>query len=312
MKRIVLIGISLAVSSVLAVASQSNVNNQDLNITNTKIGKNSTILSILPKNRIIIEQKTKEGQRILDNIKQYKKYLKYKEVKVAQVEKNSCKINILEIAVSKLIKKVNILKENNTKMQHSLNKNLTLLKNENKRLKISLDKNLTSLKNENKKLKVSLDKNLTLLKERSSDLKTSFLRDQETTTSFNSMAPKNSKLICSKKKILVKDNISRKEIYASYVRFINPQRYQATKNLFIYNLPVLGISPLKKVEIKKGTSFIADMWTYAGWIHAKGKGWVKGYKLNPKFLQKKVSKKYIIIKPKYKIIESCTKKLKKD
>lgn len=276
MKRIVLIGISLAVSSVLAVASQSNVNNQDLNITNTKIGKNSTILSILPKNRIIIEQKTKEGQRILDNIKQYKKYLKYKEVKVAQVEKNSCKINILEIAVSKLIKKVNILKENNTKMQHSL------------------------------------DKNLTLLKERSSDLKTSFLRDQETTTSFNSMAPKNSKLICSKKKILVKDNISRKEIYASYVRFINPQRYQATKNLFIYNLPVLGISPLKKVEIKKGTSFIADMWTYAGWIHAKGKGWVKGYKLNPKFLQKKVSKKYIIIKPKYKIIESCTKKLKKD
>jgi len=53
------------------------------------------------------------------------------------------------------------------------------------------------------------------------------------------------------------------------------------------------------------------MWTYAGWVHAMNKGWVKGYKLYPKFVQKKVKNKKNY-KVKYKEVEDCKKVLVKD
>jgi hypothetical protein len=49
------------------------------------------------------------------------------------------------------------------------------------------------------------------------------------------------------------------------------------------------------------------MWTYAGWVHAQGKGWIKGYKLSPKFFQKKIKKSSSHIKPHYEEVENCKK-----
>ena len=83
---------------------------------------------------------------------------------------------------------------------------------------------------------------------------------------------------CVDKKYLDTSNISK-----SYYSFDKDKEFRVTYNVAgTFNLPVLGID--REKLLKKGTTFKADMYTKAGWVHIKNGNWVKGYKLYPRML----------------------------
>jgi len=117
--------------------------------------------------------------------------------------------------------------------------------------------------------------------------------------------PEKYKMVCTKKKVRVSHKYTVGEIEGSFIKFNKPKEFRAGVDLYGYVEPVLYAKHTDKPLFKRGQKFEGDMWTYAGWIHVKGtKYWVKGYKLVPKVLQKKVPGKY-------KVVEDCKKVLVK-
>jgi len=157
---------------------------------------------------------------------------------------------------------------------------------------------LENINNKLKKENINLSNELTKTLEKTKDLN-------------QILEPKKEELICTTKKVLVKKSVNEKVIEGSYKKFKRNQTFTARNDLSIYILPILG-SEKTEYSLKKGESFVADKWTYAGWVHVKDKGWVKGYKLNPIFSQKKVKgkKTKFKFKPIYKEVQDCRKVIK--
>lgn len=92
--------------------------------------------------------------------------------------------------------------------------------------------------------------------------------------------------------VVTKVYIDKEQIKYSYQKYPEPKRFTvATKKAYIYNYPALYGTKIIG-EMHRGDVFEADMFTYPGWVHAKGKGWLRGFKLFPKVLydEKKVDK----------------------
>jgi len=88
------------------------------------------------------------------------------------------------------------------------------------------------------------------------------------------------------------------DIEKSFYVYKTPRTFKVTRVAGTFKNPILGLK--RKKLLKKGETFIGDMYTKAGWVHIKGGDWVKGYKVYPRVLnkttkedQKKWATKYI-------------------
>lgn len=87
--------------------------------------------------------------------------------------------------------------------------------------------------------------------------------------------------------IITKVYIDKEQIKYSYNKYKKPKKFTVmTKTAYIYNYPALYGTEIIG-EFHKGDTFYGDMFTYPGWVHAEGKGWVRGFKLKPKVLYDK-------------------------
>ena len=110
-------------------------------------------------------------------------------------------------------------------------------------------------------------------------------------------------------KIVTKVFIDKDQIKYSYKKFKEPKTFTvASSKAYIYDYPAL-LGTKKVGMLKRGEKFVADMFTYPGWVHYPGKGWLRGFKLKPKvlYMKDKVNKSkeksaYVYVKEKV-----CTK-----
>lgn len=95
------------------------------------------------------------------------------------------------------------------------------------------------------------------------------------------------KLYCQDKKWSISD------VKGSFIKFKEPQKFKiASNNVYEYKNPILNSKKSKEVSLKKGSYIEGDMFTKAGWVHVKDGGWIKGYLVFPKVLQKKDNNVY--------------------
>lgn len=80
----------------------------------------------------------------------------------------------------------------------------------------------------------------------------------------------------------VSKKYTQEELNFSFMKIQEKEFTVQSNSVYFYKNPVLGEKALSKKL--QGESFIADMYTNAGWVHAKDHGWVKGYFLLPKVL----------------------------
>jgi len=220
---------------------------------------------------IVLDKNSKAGQLILKSQKEYLKLLKKKIINtkinenvIEQIRENNCEINNIKIVLAQLIKEVEEIKKSKASKEE-LEKLYKLVQLQSKKIK-KLEKELK----DNKKNKIILISN-----------EINYL---------NKYIKKKNEKICKVVKIpIYKTKYSLANIEKSYVKYSKPKDFVAKKDLVQYNYPFLWAKTGKYPIIKKGIYFKGDMWTYAGWVHVKNQGWVRGFLLSPKVLQKKVN-----------------------
>lgn len=77
-----------------------------------------------------------------------------------------------------------------------------------------------------------------------------------------------------------------KEVKGSYSDY----RYDKTFTVSVdaleeYEMPVLSANKVNRGMLTKGTQFVADKYTKAGWVHVKDGGWVRGFLIYPRVFQ---------------------------
>jgi len=219
---------------------------------------------------IILSKNTKAGQIILKSQKEYLELLKKRimnaqinENIIRQIRENNCEINNIKIVLARLIEEVERIKRTKAskKELQELYRLIQMQSNKIKELKKEL--------RESKNAKLNLINN-------------------EINYLNRYIKNKTTKKVCRVIKIPVyKTKYSLKDIQGSYIKYPKPKEFIAQKNLIQYNYPLLWAKTNKYPIIKKGTHFKGDMWTYAGWVHVENQGWVRGFLLYPKVLQKK-------------------------
>lgn len=76
-----------------------------------------------------------------------------------------------------------------------------------------------------------------------------------------------------------------KGIEGSYFKYKTDKTFTVTYPLAGYfKYPILKIN--REGLLYKGDKFVSDMYTKAGWVHIKNKGWIKGYKIYPRVINK--------------------------
>lgn len=227
--------------------------------------------------KVFIDIDTKNGSEILKSELEYKSYLdkkidlaKKNQLRIESLQKQCDDINVLKIAVAKLIKNMN----NSNNQELNVN------------IKILMEK-VDTLSKENDKL----HKKDALNQAEIAKLKEAMKKLQGMSNNFKAPVAPKSELKCeSDKKDCITKTIrvvDKKTIKHSYYKMSPEKEFKVSRENFtyVYEYPVLGEKKLSK--LMKGDKFIADKYTAAGWVHAKGKGWVKGYVLSPKLLRKK-------------------------
>jgi len=190
-----------------------------------------------------------------------------KEIGKPQVVVNSCDINTMKIAIAKLINRLDSIdaRGNSNKAE------IDYLRNELAKLKASAP--------------VSSDGAILagVIHNGNKNAESAALKDKN--QSFN----KEGKVECVKYTTV---EIDKKKIRESYYHFPKLKSFKtAEKGVGIFEYPVL--SEKAKGVMPIGKTFKADKYTAAGWVHAKGYGWVKGYKLYPSIkYNKAVMKKW--------------------
>jgi len=169
----------------------------------------------------------------------------------------------------------------------ALNKVITILSAEKKALKYKIESNECDIN----KLKLAVAK-LINKGQKNSKFKTANL--------FKDIKGDKS---CTK--TLVPDEKTLKAVKGSYVKFENQIEYTAAMDLYAFDIPAVSSPYSTNIAITSGQTFMADKWTHAGWIHAVGIGWVKGYKLSPAFTQIKVKKNASVKAPTYENVTKC-------
>jgi len=112
---------------------------------------------------------------------------------------------------------------------------------------------------------------------------------------------KKPKVACKKKLVKVIDTSHIKESYFAYK---TPKKFKVTYNKAgEFEYPLID-SKVNKM-LHKNDRFEADMYTKAGWVHKVNGGWVKGYKLWPKVLNKTTKEDIKKWGMKYKTVEDC-------
>lgn len=220
---------------------------------------------------LVINKNTKAGQIILKSQKEYLKLLKKRiklsqinEVALQQIQKNNCEIENIKIVLAKLIQEMEKLKQTKASKKE-LKALYNLIEKQNKKIKQLQD----ALENSKKFKLESVQKKINFLNK--------FIKED-----------RKKEKICKVVKIPIYETAySLKDINKSYIKYKNSKEFVAQTNLLQYNYPLLWAKTNNYPVIKKGTHFKADMWTYAGWVHIQNQGWVRGFLLYPKVLQKK-------------------------
>lgn len=254
--------------------------------------------------KVFINVETKGGAEILSSELEYKQYLDKKlefsmkeQERIARLEAQCDQINVLKIAVSKLIKQIG-------EKPNSQNNQLIIIEIEKLKKEIEgLSKVNENLQLENSKFKEDIKKLNQALNKMSSKnakkLENNFLEDtkNKNVKIIPSSEDSNSTAIAEVKKVECDTTtvkvFNKKKIKESYYKFSPDKEFTVQENIKnntvkIYEFPVLGEPEIGKFT--PGEKFIADKYTAAGWVHAKGKGWVKGYLLSPKLLKSKTAK----------------------
>jgi hypothetical protein len=215
----------------------------------------STSLLAANNKNIYINVDSDTGSEILKSELEYKNFLiKKAEItalekkRIAQTQKNCEDIKLLKKAVAKLI-----LESQKNKFKKDVYKEEK--NNTNPINKKELTKNIFNVKTLKK---INLPNEI----EESKNIK--------------------DKKICTNKTKLIVD---KSKIHESYYKQKDTKYRVSRQKSYIYEYPVLGEKSIG--VIKHNETFIGDMYTAAGWVHAKNKGWVKGYLLSPKVLYDK-------------------------
>ena len=305
-----------AIVILLGLFSILNANNIDTNDTNNSIKEilnntvdiinkdiNNTkgkILKISNKNKQIVENYIKnKKEAVEENItttndknssKEVKREMKSNLKKISDIIKvdNTDKNTSITVTNKKIIEKISKLVEKLKNIEATVNKNTELIKNK-------CDNTLL------KKVSVKLIEDIHSIKDRISAIDSNISSIKMSIVKPFQVKPK---CVPHKELDLKK---SMKVLKGSFKRFKKEHTFTAKKDLKVYPLPELGVKPYTDINITKNTKFQADMFTYAGWIHAKEKGWVKGYLLKPAFLQIKKGNRKHSASPVFDVVSCKTK-----
>jgi len=220
---------------------------------------------------LVVDKNSTAGQIILKSQEEYLKLLK-KRIKMSQINtvaleqirENNCEIQNIKIVLAKLIQDVEKLKKDKASKKE-LKALYALIEKQNEKI----NQLKQSLKKEKKQKVQLIEKKIDFIDR------------------FVNKKHKDEKICRVVKVPVYKTQFSLKDISKSYVKYSTPKEFVAQADLLQYNYPLLWAKTDKYPAIKKGTHFKGDMWTYAGWVHVQGQGWVRGFLLYPKVLQKK-------------------------
>lgn len=208
------------------------------------------------KNFLYVNVNTEAGQEILKSEMEYKEYLN-KKLSKDMSEKGSVEayseLKNIKKAVAKLI-----LEQNSS----------SSLTKEFKELSIKVNKLEES--------DIKMSEELKLIQDDLNHFKDSkiFMLNKENNNNLNVK-----KVIENNYKV---KKYTQEELNYSFFKIQDKEFMVQNKHALFFKNPVLGEKSIdKKLQ---GESFIADMYTEAGWVHAKNYGWVKGYLLFPKIM----------------------------
>jgi len=200
---------------------------------------------------IYINKDSSAGQKLLKSELEYKDYLKNKAKMTEESKKRASQI-------AKNCEDIQMLKEAVAKLILKTESNSRKIKSSN------LKQEEKTNNNENYSVKE--------IKEIGAKL-------------YTKVENKKDKKICTTK---TKRIVDKSRIHESYYKMKDKEFKVVRKKAYIYKYPVLGEKNIGL--IKHNEKFIGDMYTAAGWVHVKNKGWVKGYLLSPKVLMDKTKK----------------------
>jgi len=77
------------------------------------------------------------------------------------------------------------------------------------------------------------------------------------------------------------------DVRGSYINFKHNKTFKIdSKKVREYELPILSAKRYSRDYLTKDSYIVADKYTKAGWIHIRNGGWIKGFLVYPRVLQK--------------------------
>lgn len=251
---------------------------------------------------VYINVDTKAGAELLKSEQEYKSYLDKKaeiteaeKERSSQLKKNCQDINSLKLAVAKLIVEFDKLKSEGKDSREKIaeiDQAFKMFKEAETRETVEIKKEMSNI-SEKAEGAMKAANNVNVAKEISmaedvaevdNTIKESASNKKELAKIEMSKEVK-AKTVCTTK---VVRTIDPKKIKQSYYDMEDKEFKVIRKFAKIYEYPALGLESIG--QLKRGETFIGDMYTAAGWVHIKNGGWVKGYLLNPQVLYNKKAK----------------------
>lgn len=207
------------------------------------------LATLLNADVVKVKSHTKAAEELLKPVEQVK-IVKLQD----KVTKNCENIKVLKIAVAKLIKEVNNLKNQKPKV---------IVK------KVYVTKPVVKFKR------------LPPVKKPTNQMAKNIQNTIQSTEALNNKKEEY-KNICTTK---YKRVLNLKKLRQSF-KPLKPRKFTVLfRHIKIYKYPFLGAPVIGDMYYKD--HFIGDMFTYSGWVHVKTGGWVRGFKVSPKILYHK-------------------------